>query len=318
MSISSAPALTASWTSASFTASEARPDGNAVATEATATLLPATACFATATRSGYTQTAATGGASASGWRALAHMARTLPGVSAPSSVVRSTIWMARSRAASFASFLMDRVARAATRSPTPTWSMPGSPCSTWRSPASEVATSATSNCQRPGPWRSSDSIPTIPTLPQRPSTSAPPAAPSADALQDQARWLGRLGPDLERPGQRLERALEPAWVVRTEFEHRLTRLHALARLGQADDPGCSRHRIFLPGPPGTEAPGGDADRAGIKDTQPARRIRPHDLGMQRRRQVSVRIAALGRDHRAVPVQRPPVGERGGRVGVEAG
>ena len=52
MSISSAPALTASWTSASLTASDARPDGNAVATEATATPLPATACFATATRSG--------------------------------------------------------------------------------------------------------------------------------------------------------------------------------------------------------------------------------------------------------------------------
>src|SRR5215472_3975615 len=62
MSTSSAPASTASATSASLTASEARPDGNAVATEATATGLPASSARAVATRSGYTHTAATGGA----------------------------------------------------------------------------------------------------------------------------------------------------------------------------------------------------------------------------------------------------------------
>ncbi len=47
MSTSSAPAATASATSASLTASDARPDGNAVATEATATPLPASAARAT-------------------------------------------------------------------------------------------------------------------------------------------------------------------------------------------------------------------------------------------------------------------------------
>ena len=52
MSTSSAPAATASRTSASFTASDARPDGNAVATDATATPLPASAARATPTRSG--------------------------------------------------------------------------------------------------------------------------------------------------------------------------------------------------------------------------------------------------------------------------
>ena len=47
-----------------------------------------------ATRSGYTHTAATGGtagSAGSGRSALAHRPRTLPGVSAPSSVVRSTM-----------------------------------------------------------------------------------------------------------------------------------------------------------------------------------------------------------------------------------
>ena len=44
-----------------------------------------------------------------GRMALAHMARTLPGVSFPSSVVRSIIRMARSRAHSFEAFLIERL-----------------------------------------------------------------------------------------------------------------------------------------------------------------------------------------------------------------
>src|ERR1035438_8726029 len=151
MSTSSAPAATASATSASLTASEARPDGNAVATEATRTWRPASspwskapwskALRATGTRSGYTQTAATGGtagSAGSGWRAFAHSPRTLPGVSAPSSVVRSIMRIAASSAHSLASRLIDLVARAAARSAAPTWSTPGKPCRIWRSAASEA------------------------------------------------------------------------------------------------------------------------------------------------------------------------------------
>ena len=52
MSISSAPASTASVTSSSFTAIDARPEGKAVATEATATLEPSRYRRADATRSG--------------------------------------------------------------------------------------------------------------------------------------------------------------------------------------------------------------------------------------------------------------------------
>ena len=52
MSTSPAPAARASRTSASLTGSEARPDGNAVATDATATSLPASAVTAVSTRSG--------------------------------------------------------------------------------------------------------------------------------------------------------------------------------------------------------------------------------------------------------------------------
>src|SRR5262249_13922206 len=81
MSISSAPAATADLVSASFTSSAARPDGNAVATLATRTGEPATAVTHSGTISGYTHTAATGGAPCPGWHALAHIARTFPGVS---------------------------------------------------------------------------------------------------------------------------------------------------------------------------------------------------------------------------------------------
>src|SRR3954471_5727493 len=77
----------------------------------------------------------------SGWTALAHRARTLPGVSAPSSVVRSTIEIARSIASALADFLIDRVARRAARSSAPTWSTPGSPCRNRRSSAPPVRVS---------------------------------------------------------------------------------------------------------------------------------------------------------------------------------
>src|SRR5690349_14762496 len=99
MSISSAPAATAALVSSSLTAIGACPLGNAVATLATWIPVPFTAAAAVGTIDGYTQTAATLGqlgSLGSGWRALAHNAFTLPGVSAPSSVVRSTILTARS------------------------------------------------------------------------------------------------------------------------------------------------------------------------------------------------------------------------------
>ncbi len=60
MSISSAPQATASTTSASLAPLDVRPLGNAVATDATFTALPAKAATAERTRSGYTHTAATG------------------------------------------------------------------------------------------------------------------------------------------------------------------------------------------------------------------------------------------------------------------
>ena len=90
-------------------------------------------------------TAATGGTSGwsgSGRWAWAHSERTLPGVSAPSRVVKSIMEMARSRACSLASALMLRVASAADRRSSPTWSTPGRPCRNLRSPASVPATSA--------------------------------------------------------------------------------------------------------------------------------------------------------------------------------
>ena len=65
----------------------------------------------------------------------------MPGVSAPSSVVRSTIEMARSMAASFEAFLMDRVASPAARCSIPTGSTPGSPKRNCRSEDSSAVAS---------------------------------------------------------------------------------------------------------------------------------------------------------------------------------
>ena len=101
------------------------PDGNAVATDATFTPVPRTRSSAAGTRFGYTQIAAqlgTDGSAGSGWIALAASAATLPGVSAPSSVVRSIIRTASMSAWSLDSFLIERLASAAARSSSPTWS----------------------------------------------------------------------------------------------------------------------------------------------------------------------------------------------------
>ena len=86
----------------------------------------------------YTHTAATLGAVGSvgsGRSAFEQSARTLPGVSMPSSVVRSTMLMAVSMAHALASFLMERVARDEARPTAPTSSTPGSP---WRKRRSEA------------------------------------------------------------------------------------------------------------------------------------------------------------------------------------
>src|SRR4029077_12013708 len=123
MSISCAPACTACSVSATLIDVKLWPLGNAVETEHTRTALPRRCSTQSATRSGYTQTDATDGIEWSpGFRriALAHSAATLPGVSWPSSVVRSTQRMARSSAQSFEDFLIERLASDSARSSAPT------------------------------------------------------------------------------------------------------------------------------------------------------------------------------------------------------
>src|SRR5919198_3045941 len=123
MSISVAPAATASRVSSTLTSSDVCPAGKPVDTDATATPLPRSASYATPTSDGYTQTAATDGISGrleSGQTAFAHRWRTLPGVSAPSSVVRSIIEVASRIPWRLASFLIERLPSVAARSSTRT------------------------------------------------------------------------------------------------------------------------------------------------------------------------------------------------------
>src|SRR5260370_19079711 len=94
MSISAAPAATARLVSATFTSSDDRPLGNAVATDATNTCEPTRAATAGPARPRDTQTAQTGGDDGSlggRRRALARDALTLPGAAAPSTLVRSDL-----------------------------------------------------------------------------------------------------------------------------------------------------------------------------------------------------------------------------------
>ena len=67
------------------------------------------------------------GSLGSGRIAFEQSAATLPGVSWPSSVVRSQQRIASSSAQSFASFLIERFASSAARCSTPTWSIDADP-----------------------------------------------------------------------------------------------------------------------------------------------------------------------------------------------
>ena len=138
MSISSAPDSSAASVSRSLTSSDESPLGNAVATDAIFTPVPRSAAFATATRFGYTQTAATRGAPGAGYAALAHSERTRPGESRPSSVVRSMQLIARSMAASLASFLIERFEKPDARASSITASTVGDEAERRRGMASHV------------------------------------------------------------------------------------------------------------------------------------------------------------------------------------
>ena len=116
-----------------------------MATAATLTPLPRSSSTAVARHVGIDADGRGRGASGnsgSGSIALRDRLRTLPAVSAPSRVVRSTIEMARSMAASFDAFLIDRVARPAARCSTPTGSTPGSPNRNRRSEVSSAVASS--------------------------------------------------------------------------------------------------------------------------------------------------------------------------------
>ena len=111
------------------------------------------------------------GSLGSGRRALAASERTLPGVSEPSSVVRSTIEMAVSIAQAFAVVLIDRVPSIATRASAPTWSTPGRPCRKARKAASERVTSSYGGSGAVSARASSGSASGSSTWVMRPSSS---------------------------------------------------------------------------------------------------------------------------------------------------
>src|SRR3954447_8415574 len=144
------------------------------------------------------------GSAGSGRSAFAHSARTLPGVSWPSSVVRSIIEIARSIAQALAVVLIERVERVAPRASAPTWSTPGSPCRNRRRDASDAVISD---------LRSTGSAAVVVTAgvyrravrgrSGRPARSPPPTQPAQPGSARQARRGGEVGLDrVEHPGRR--------------------------------------------------------------------------------------------------------------------
>src|SRR5215469_11716645 len=168
-------------------------------------------------------TAATGGtdgSSGSGWSALAHSPRTFPGVSAPSSVVRSTIVTAISSAHSLASRLIERVARDAARSCAPTWSTPGRPCRICRSAASEPATPV------PAPPGTGTPAPAA-TMPAAPVTTSAfmLLLSHRDPVDDRGDLLGPFLADLDGVPQGGQRRVEAGLLLGAQLQQRLLLLH---------------------------------------------------------------------------------------------
>src|SRR5215813_5578233 len=251
-------------------------------------------------------TAATGGtegSSGSGWSALAHSPRTFPGVSAPSSVVRSTIVTAVSSAHSLASRLIERVARDAARSCAPTWSTPGRPCRICRSAASEPTTLA-------------PAAPGVATPPVTPAATMPaaPVTTSAfmsllshrDPVDDRGDLVGSLLTDLDGVPEGGQRRVEPGLLVGTHLQQRLLLLHPVPRLGQAQHARRRAHRVLLAGPARPEPPRGLADRAGVQPHEEASGGRGQRPGVRGHGQRRVRVAPLGGDHLPVPGERAAV------------
>ena len=128
------------------------------------------------------------GSAGSGRTALPHSDRTLPGVSAPSRVVRSIIEIAASIAHNLASVLIERVARLAALASAPTWSTPGKP---WRNRRSDISERA----------RSANSDPAVRgAAPICPLLAALRADPLLSGVHFRLRLPGRWsGPHLHRP-----------------------------------------------------------------------------------------------------------------------
>src|SRR5262249_24682544 len=194
-------------------------------------------------------TAATGGTEGSwgsGWSALAHSPRTFPGVSAPSSVVRSTIVTAVSSAHSLAPRLIERVARDAARSCAPTWTTPGRPCRICRSAASEPVTAVPVAPAPviPGLARPAATTPAAPV----PTSAFMSLLPHSDALDDRGALPGSLRADLDGVPQRGQRRVEPGLVVGPQLQQRPLLLHPVPRLRQAQHARSRADRVLLAGP----------------------------------------------------------------------
>src|SRR4051812_46973654 len=101
------------------------------------------------------------------------------------------------------------------------------------------------------------------------------AASRPDRLDYEGPGWGRLGPDLDRAVERLERVRKPRRVVDVQLEHWLARLDRIAGLGHADDACGGAHRVLLARPSRAQPPRAHTHREGIEASHIARVRRPH-------------------------------------------
>ena len=214
--------------------------------DAALTPVPSSASRTTPISEGYTQTAAQDGISGivgAGQTALAHRCRTLPGVSAPSSVVRLVIDTTRRMPCCFAVVLIERLPSVAARSSMPTRS-------TWEA------------CGSPVPYGGSACLAIVAQSHVRPSSSSTPAASAP----------------FPTPGLRGRRGLEhPGPSRRARWRPRAARARAARpRLDHPDPRGRARRRPRgpRPAPPARARQGVDHRPLGLMGVVPSTRCRP--------------------------------------------
>ena len=119
--------------------------------------------------------------------------------------------------------------------------------------------------------------------------------------------------DRVRPGERVAGPVEAFRGVGVQGQQRLTGAYSVARLGVQLDAGTGLDRVLLAGPARTQPPRRDPDGHGVQRDQHPVGVRGDHLVFPGRRQLGVRVPALGDDHGTPGIHRPSRAQRLRRI-----